>query len=132
MILLANSLLTVLIWFVLSMVAASPAAADMHGQAMVVRLSTPIASYSPVGTPFKASVIGPVLRQGVDFLPRGSIVTGRVSRAASVRFGLLRERARLDVEFDGCRLPEGTAVDCKVVLEGVDNARAFRKRCGLG
>ena len=29
----------------------------------------------------------------------------------------------LQLEFDGCRLPDGTALDCNVSLQGVDNAR---------
>jgi len=81
----------VLVWFVLSFAAISPAAGQ-RSQTMVIRLLTPIASYSPAGTRFNVSVVGPVLREGVDFLPSGSIVTGNVSKSASVRFGLLRER----------------------------------------
>jgi hypothetical protein len=92
-------------------------------QTMVLRLLTPIASYSPAGTRFEAKVIGPVSREGLDFLPKGSTVTGKVSKSASVRFGLRRERALLELEFEGCRLPDGTAIDCKVSLQGVDNAR---------
>ena len=68
-------------------------------------------------------MIGPVLREGVDFLPSGSTVTGKVNKSASVRFGVRRERAMLELEFDGCRLPDGTAIDCKVSLQAVDNAR---------
>jgi hypothetical protein len=37
--------------------------------------------------------------------------------------GLRRERALLQLEFDGCRLPDGTALECKVSLQAVDNAR---------
>lgn len=90
---------------------------------MVIRLLTPIASYSPAGTRFDARVIGPELREGFDFLPSETIITGKVDKSASVHFGLLRERALLQVEFDGCRLPDGTPVECKVALESVDNAR---------
>jgi hypothetical protein len=114
---------TVLVWLVLSFAKASPAVSAESGQAMVIRLLTPLASYSPAGTRFNARVIGPVLREGVDFLPSGSTVTGKVNKSASVRLGLRRERAMLQLEFDGCRLPEGTAVDCKVSLQAVDNAR---------
>jgi len=94
-----------------------------RGQVMVIRLLTPVASYSPVGTRFDAKVIGPVLRQGVDFLPSGTVVTGTVTKSASVRFGVLRERAVLELEFEGCRLPDGAAVECSLSLEAVDNAR---------
>lgn len=90
---------------------------------MVIRLLTPLASYLPAGTTFDARVIGPELRDGADFLPSDSIVTGKVNKSASVRFGLWRERAMLQLEFDGCRMPAGTPVACKVELEAVDNAR---------
>jgi LssY C-terminus len=92
-------------------------------QTMVLRLLTPITSYSPAGTRFDAKVIGPELREGVDFLPSGSTVTGKLDKTGSVRLGLSRERALLELEFDGCKLPDGTAVGCEVSLEGVDNAR---------
>ena len=115
----------VVVWvcFVLFMAGVRCAAAAEGSQSMVIRLSTPIASYSQVGTRFDAKVIGPVLREGFDFLPSGSIITGKVTKAASVRFGVRRERAKLELEFDGCRLPDGTALECKVALQGVDNAR---------
>ena len=90
---------------------------------MVVRLLTPIASYSPAGTRFEAKVIGPESRRGVDFLPHGSIVSGKLYKTASVRLGLSRERALLEMQFDGCKLPDGTTIGCEVSLEGVDNAR---------
>jgi hypothetical protein len=113
----------VLLGFVLPFAAIRSAATDVRGQSMVIRLLTPLASYSPPGTRFDAKVIGPVLREGFDFLPSGSIVTGQVNKSASVRFGVLRERAKLELEFDGCRLPDGTAIECTVSLQGVDNAR---------
>jgi hypothetical protein len=46
-----------------------------------------------------------------------------VDKSASVRFGVRRERAMLQLKFDGCRLPDGTALDCNVSLQEVDNAR---------
>ncbi|MGD0129746.1 MAG: LssY C-terminal domain-containing protein [Terriglobia bacterium] len=90
---------------------------------MVVRLSTPIASYSPAGTRLEAKVIGPVVRGGIDLLPTGSVISGKITKSAAVRFGVLRERAMLEVEFDECQLPDGTVIECDVALEGVDNAR---------
>jgi hypothetical protein len=99
------------------------AAAGDPSQTMVVRLLTPIASYSPAGTRFEAKVIGPESRRGVDFLPHGSIVSGKLYKTASVRLGLSRERALLEMQFDGCKLPDGTTIGCEVSLEGVDNAR---------
>jgi hypothetical protein len=114
---------SLLVWVLLFFAALSRAASGTRDQAMVFRLSTPIASYSPAGTRFDAKVIGPVLRQGADCLPPGTIITGKVNKSASVRFGVLRERAKLELKFEGCRLPDGTAIPCRISLEGVDNAR---------
>jgi hypothetical protein len=114
---------TVLVLFVLSIAKVSSAVAGERGQTMVIRLLTPVASYSPAGTRFNARVIGPVLREGVDILPSGSTLTGKVNKSACVRLGVRRERAMLQLEFDGCRLPDGTALECKVSLQAVDNAR---------
>jgi len=90
---------------------------------MVVRLLTPITSYSPAGTRFEVKVIGPVVRAGIDLLPSGSVISGSVTKSASVRFGVRRERAMLQVQFDECQLPDGNVIECDVALEGVDNAR---------
>jgi len=118
-----HSRVLVMVCLLLSFSGVRCALAGERGQMMVIRLLTPVASYSHVGTRFDAKVIGPVLREGVDFLPSGSVVTGTVTKSASVRFGILRERAKLELGFDGCRLPDGTALECTVSLEGVDNAR---------
>jgi hypothetical protein len=112
-----------LVWLLLLFAALSRAASVTRDQTLLIRLLTPIASYSPAGTRFDAQVIGPILREGADCLPPGSIITGKVSKSASVRFGVLRERARLELRFDGCRLPDGTVIQCRISLEGVDNAR---------
>jgi hypothetical protein len=113
----------VVVWLVLALLGIRCAAAGERCQQMVIRLTTPIASYSPAGTRFEAKVIGPVVRAGVDLLPSGSIIRGKVTKSASVRFGVLRERAILELEFDECQLPDGTVIECGVALEGVDNAR---------
>ena len=110
-------------WFVLALLGIRSAAAAGRSQEMVIRLLTPIASYSPAGTRFEGKIIGPVVRAGVDLLPSGSVISGRVTKSASVRFGVLRERAMLEMEFDECQLPDGTVIECEVALEGVDNAR---------
>lgn len=103
--------------------ATGSAVAGERSQSIVVRLLTPVASYSPRGTRFNGRVIGPVLRDTVEILPNGSTVTGEVQKSASVRFGVRRQRSLLQLEFDGCQLPDGTGIECKVALEAVDNAR---------
>lgn len=115
-----------LAWAVVAIAKAGfPAGAPLvtASHTMVIRLLTPIASYSPAGTRFDARVIGPELRRGFNFLPSDTIITGKVEKSATVRFGLRRERALLQLEFDGCRLPDGIPVECKVALQDVDNAR---------
>ena len=114
---------SVMVVLVLALLGTRRTAAGERRQDMVIRLLTPIASYSPAGTHFEAKVIGPVVRAGIDLLPSGSVISGKVTKSASVRFGVLRERAMLELEFSECQLPDGTVVECDVALEGVDNAR---------
>jgi hypothetical protein len=97
--------------------------AGERSQTMVIRLLTPLASYQPAGTLFDARVIGPELRGQAEFLPSNSIVTGKVEKSGSVRFGIRRERAMLQLEFDKCLLPDRTPIACEVELQEVDNAR---------
>jgi hypothetical protein len=85
-----------------------------------VRLQTPIASYMKTGAPFSAKVIG---LNTPSPLPHGSVVTGFISRAVSLGFGVKHERALLELAFTNCNLPDGTTVPCDVTLAAVDNAR---------
>jgi hypothetical protein len=87
-----------------------------------LRLESPLASYSRPGTAFVARVFGSE-ENAVPILPAGSTVRGVVRSAHSVGLGLRRERAGLTLEFEGCQLPDGDAVDCDVHLLAVDNAR---------
>ena len=114
---------SVMVALVLALLGTRCTLAGERSQDMVIRLLTPIASYSPAGTHFEAKVIGPEVRAGIDLLPSGSVISGKVTKSASVRFGVLRERAVLEVEFDECQLPDGTVIECGVSVEGVDNAR---------
>ena len=106
-----------------SLMAAGLGTSNGHVHSMVIRLLTPLASFSPPGTRFDTRVIGPELREKGFFLPSGTLVSGKVENSASVRLGILRERAMLKLQFDACHLPDGSPFDCKVVLVDVDNAR---------
>lgn len=97
--------------------------AERLGQDFQVRLTTPIASFSPVGTPFKAKVLGTLAPPEKWALPAGSVVKGVVRRANPIGLGIKRERSLLELEFDGCELPSGEAVECSIKLVAVDNAR---------
>ena len=87
-----------------------------------VRLTTPIGSYSPRGTLFRARVLGPVLPES-PALPAGTLVEGVVVRAHKVGLGLRRERASIELEFRSCTPPNSPASPCDLELMAVDNAR---------
>lgn len=118
----------ILVWTVVFFAAPGSAVASARSQSVVVRLLTPVASYSPKGTRFSGKVIGPVMREAGEILPSGSTVAGQVQKSASVRFGVWRQRAILQLEFDGCQLSDGTGIECKVSLDAVDNAREAVKK----
>lgn len=99
------------------------AVAENLSDQVQARLLTPIASYSRAGALFRAKVTGPVLLGGSQVERAGMLITGRVRSARSVRFGIRRERAEIELEFNGCQPPEGPAIPCDVELVAVDNAR---------
>lgn len=113
---------------ILLLIAAAPLAAERSTQDFQVRLLSPIASFSPAGTPFRGKILGMLEHSGQTALPAGSVVHGTVRRANSVGLGLRRERARLQIEFQGCELPTGEPVDCTTSLVAVDNARETVKK----
>jgi hypothetical protein len=94
------------------------------------RLLTPLASYSAEGTGFQAKVIGSFDAAAPSPIPPGTILRGVVSQAASIGLGVKRERASLELSVTDCKLPDGAAFNCNVVLEGIDNARESVTRSG--
>ncbi len=56
-------------------------------------------------------------------IPRGSTVFGTVRKRQSVGLGLIRERAGLDLSFDGYQTPEGDNFPLSARLVSIDNAR---------
>lgn len=93
--------------------------AERLGQDFQVRLTTSIASFSPVGT----KVLGTLAPSEKRVLPAGSVIKGVVRQANPIGLGIKRERSLLELEFDGCELPSGEAVECSIKLVAVDNAR---------
>jgi len=108
---------------VLVVICTAPLFAAHAAQDFQVRLLTPVASYSPAGTPFDAKILGSALTPESWTLPAGTVVHGVVREARSLGFGVKHERAVLELEFLGCELPAGETVDCDATLVAVDNAR---------
>lgn len=96
-----------------------PAGTELH-----VRLSTPIGSYaSKPGDAVSAALIAPVVMGNQTVLPAGSILSGTVTRAQSVGFGIEHETAGLSLAFDQCTLPGGYKMPIATRLLEVDNGR---------
>jgi hypothetical protein len=94
------------------------------GTQLHVRLATPIGSFgSRPGAPLSAVLIAPVTVDGQTVLPEGSILSGMVTRAQAVGFGIAHETAALSVDFDTCTLPGGLKIPMATRLLEVDNGR---------
>ena len=94
------------------------------GTQLHVRLATPIGSFgSRPGAPVSAVLIAPVAVNGETVLPEGSILSGMVTRAQAVGFGIAHETAALAVDFDTCTLPGGFKIPVATRLLEVDNGR---------
>ena len=101
------------------------ASADQRtSQTLQVRLDTPLTSYdSPAGTAFTATVISPLETGGRLVIPQGSLVYGTVTRASAVGFGLIHERAKLELAFHQYELADGKRFPFEARLEFIENAR---------
>lgn len=96
-----------------------PVGTELH-----VRLATPIGSFgSRPGAPVSAALIAPALVDGETLLPEGSILSGTVTRAQAVGFGIEHETASLAVDFDTVALPNGFKMPVETRLLEVDNSR---------
>ena len=96
-----------------------PAGTQLH-----VRLATPIGSFgSRPGAPVSAVLIAPIAMNRETVLPEGSILSGIVTRAQAVGFGIAHETAALSVDFDTCTLPDGFKMPVATRLLEVDNGR---------
>lgn len=96
----------------------------MAGANIEVRLATPLTSYdSEAGTPFRAVVIAPFMRDGKVLMPPGTVVLGHVTHVARVGMGMLRERASMDLEFERYELPDGREYPMQATVRRIDNAR---------
>jgi LssY C-terminus len=92
--------------------------------AFQVRLDDPLTSYgSPAGTAFTATVISPLEDNGQLIIPQGSLILGTVSRASAVGFGLVHERATLELAFHEYELADGERYPLGARLDFIENAR---------
>lgn len=75
------------------------------------------------GDVFHAVLIAPVEQGGRELLPAGLELNGHVAAAKRVGLGLIRERARLRLQFDSFVLPGGTSIPVEGTVIEVENAR---------
>jgi hypothetical protein len=68
-------------------------------------------------------LIAPVRQNSGEVLPAGLEVNGHVTAAKRVGLGLIRERARLRLQFDSVVLPGGTSIPLEGTVIEVENAR---------
>lgn len=96
-----------------------------------VRLLEQVASHgSKPGTPVRAMLAAPVRSDGKTLIPAGVKVSGVLRQARPVGWGLVRETARLQIDFNELELPGGTLRPLKTRLVEVDNAREKVDRQG--
>lgn len=99
------------------------AAAAPVTQDLLIRLHTPLTTMNKAGARFDAIVTGCVHADCTPLLPPGSTIQGHVKQVHAVGFGLRREKASMALAFDGCLLPDGGVVQCRLELLTIDNAR---------
>lgn len=94
------------------------------GTVLELRLNDVVSSFhAKRGDVFHAVSIAPVEQDGREMLPAGVEVTGHVAAAKRVGLGLIRERARLRLQFDSLALPGGASIQLEGVVIEVENAR---------
>jgi hypothetical protein len=117
-----------MLWFLMNLL---PNRQVPAGTQIQIRLTGTVGSYaSKAGTPLRAVLIAPVMVDGESVLPAGSVVSGRVRRAARVGLGIRHETAALDLDFNELTLPGGTQQALGARVAEVDNAREFVNRDG--
>jgi hypothetical protein len=96
-----------------------PAGTQLH-----VRLSTPVGSFgSRAGDAVQALLIAPVVVSGETLLPEGATLSGKVTRAQAVGFGIAHETAGLAFDFNTVTFPAGFTTPISTRLIEVDNGR---------
>jgi len=99
-------------------------AAEKTAPTFHIRLDTLLTSYgSPAGTEFTATAISPLEDEGQVIIPQGSVIHGTVTRAKAVGFGLIHERATLELAFQEYELAGGDRYPLGARLQFIENSR---------
>jgi hypothetical protein len=94
------------------------------GTTIEIRLQQEINSFSTKeGASFQAVVISPLIKDGVECIPAGTIAHGVVDRVRKVGLGLVRERASIGLAVRDLELPDGRRLPVSMRLWELDNAR---------
>lgn len=94
------------------------------GTVLELRLKDLISSFhAKRGDVFRATLVATVSQEGGELLPAGLEVRGHVAAVKKVGLGLVRERARLRLEFDSLVLPGDASIPLRGTVIDVENAR---------
>jgi len=94
------------------------------GQMLEVRLRHGLHSYSAkAGERVEAVVAAPVLFYGTVGIPTGSLLTGTLRKVHRVGFGLVHERALIEMNFDRLEISGSPPIAVRTRLFGIENAR---------
>lgn len=119
-------LLLLFCFFLASVFAFGQAYEAPVGTLLELRLQQEVNSYSSrAASSIQAILVAPLLVQGKIALPAGTQVRGTVLSTRRVGAGLLRERARLSMDFHTLLLDSGEQIRFKSRLVEVENAREW-------
>lgn len=113
-------------------VAASALASRVEsGTILELRLRQEINSNSSrQGSRFEAVVVAPVVEDGLEAIPAGTIARGIVDHVAKVGIGLVRERASIGLRVNELELPDGRRFVISSQIVQLENAREAVDRRG--
>jgi hypothetical protein len=94
------------------------------GQAMWVRLASPISTYTAqVGDPVRAVLTQDVTCGNDVVVPMGTQIAGVVRSKRKVGWGIRHETAALDLEFNEAVYEDGSETKLSARVEEIENAR---------
>jgi|SRR5271166_3644 len=94
------------------------------GQAMWVRLASPISTYTAqVGDPVRAVLTQDVSCGNDVVLPMGARISGAVLSKRKVGWGIRHETAALEIEFNHAVYEDGSTIALSARVEEIENAR---------
>jgi LssY C-terminus len=110
--------------FALILIHHLPAAGLSSGASVEARLLSPVSSYSSkAGDAIEAVLVRPICFEEDSAVPAGATLRGVLRRVHRVGLGLAHETARLELDFNQLRLPDGETYTVEARLTGVENAR---------